>query len=39
MLVRGCPDCAAFGGRIVTKHDEEENGDYHPDWCGEEVRK
>ena len=39
MLVRGCPGCAALGSSIVTKLDEEDNGDHHPDWCDEEVHQ
>jgi hypothetical protein len=38
-LVRGCPGCAAFGSSIVTKLDEEDNGDHHPHWCDEEVHQ
>lgn len=33
------PGCAAFDCSIVTKHDEEDNGVDHPDWCDEEVRE
>ena len=42
-LVQGwfaaAPDCAAFGCSIVTKHDEEDNGVDHSNWCDEEVRE
>jgi hypothetical protein len=37
--VRGCLGCAAFSCRIVTKHDEEDSGDHHPDWCDEKVHE
>jgi hypothetical protein len=33
------PGCAAFGWSIVTKHDEEDNGVDHSNWCDEEVRE